>query len=183
MRESFWEYSVRVYGENGVADALLALQNDYGADVNMLLFCYWTGGVRGRFSDELFDAAYKFSQLWYENVVGPLRNTRVWMKKTGCQFPKIDSDSCMSLRDRIKSVELQAEKLQQATLESLCTVEVYAEQSNAEIQGAMAANLKRYLDAAAISLDERAGRLLDTVVRANFPDQNISVQFSKHLLE
>ena len=35
--EGFWDFSVRTYRTPGVPDACLSLQNDYAADVNMLL--------------------------------------------------------------------------------------------------------------------------------------------------
>ncbi|NNC63961.1 MAG: DUF2390 domain-containing protein, partial [Gammaproteobacteria bacterium] len=36
--EGFWAFSVRVYGKPDVPTACLDLQNDYGLDVNLLLY-------------------------------------------------------------------------------------------------------------------------------------------------
>ena len=37
----FWRFSLRVYRAAGVQQACLALQEDCGADVNLLLLCGW----------------------------------------------------------------------------------------------------------------------------------------------
>jgi len=47
--ERFWDFSVRTYRTEGVPAAGLSLQNDYGADVNMLLYCAWIGATVGPF--------------------------------------------------------------------------------------------------------------------------------------
>ena len=39
----FWRFSLRTYRAPGVQEACLALQDRCGADVNLLLFCGWTG--------------------------------------------------------------------------------------------------------------------------------------------
>ena len=39
----FWRFSLRVYRAAGVQQACLALQEDCGADVNLLLLCGWQG--------------------------------------------------------------------------------------------------------------------------------------------
>ncbi len=37
----FWDYSLGIYRKPGVADACIALQDEFGLDVNMLLACLW----------------------------------------------------------------------------------------------------------------------------------------------
>ncbi|MFZ0067404.1 MAG: TIGR02444 family protein, partial [Pseudolabrys sp.] len=39
----FWRFSLAVYSRAGVAEECLALQETAGADINVLLFCAWTG--------------------------------------------------------------------------------------------------------------------------------------------
>ena len=39
----FWDFSLEIYAKPGVAQACLALQDECGADVNLLLFCCWAG--------------------------------------------------------------------------------------------------------------------------------------------
>ena len=40
---SFWDFSLRVYGSDGVSAACIALQERHGIDVNLLLFSAWVG--------------------------------------------------------------------------------------------------------------------------------------------
>ena len=57
MAERFWDFSVRTYGVPGVSQACLALQDERGVDVNMLLYCIWIGATRGEFSEQLYRTA------------------------------------------------------------------------------------------------------------------------------
>ena len=45
--EAFWRFSLAFYERPGVADALIALQDCDGFDVNLVLFALWLG-VSGR---------------------------------------------------------------------------------------------------------------------------------------
>ena len=37
----FWDFSLKFYDQKNVATSCLALQEDVGADVNLLLYCCW----------------------------------------------------------------------------------------------------------------------------------------------
>ncbi len=41
----FWDFSLEVYGAEGVPPACLALQEAHQLDVNIVLFCCWTGAT------------------------------------------------------------------------------------------------------------------------------------------
>lgn len=172
--DSFWDYSVQIYSKSGVADVLLSLQEQYGVDVNMLLFCCWVGLTRGTFTDELFDTAYEFSYSWREHAVNPLRHARTWMKETGCQSTAIDREECMSVREKVKSVELRVEKLQQETLESVSSIIPETDLPVVEQQNAVVSNLKKYLGAADINPDDKLIDGLEEIMQANFLVQDIS---------
>lgn len=117
--DSLWNYSVRTYGKPGVADACLALQERYGLDVNVLLYCCWFGCTRGVVDEPLWDRVLAFSEPWADNVVRPLRAVRTWMKHAGCAQPTVSNEECGALREQIKRTELKAEQLQENTLEEL----------------------------------------------------------------
>src|SRR3954451_100169 len=44
---AFWRFSLALYARPGVADALLALQDGAGLDVNLILFGLWVGARHG----------------------------------------------------------------------------------------------------------------------------------------
>lgn len=167
--QSFWDFSVRTYRQKGVADACLALQDERGVDVNLLLFCIWTGATRGSFDDQVFDAALIFSRRWCDNVVAALRGIRRWMKVVGCPDTVVATDQCMSLRDEVKQVEFKAERLQEDTLEALCDGWPATSLSDSERVQFAAANSHRYFSAASIPTDEVADGQLQTIILAAIP--------------
>jgi len=110
------DFSLRLYSRPEVPPACLALQDEGGADVNLLLFLLYLADC-GRLLDEtqviaLDDA----TRPWREKVVKPIRGVRRLLKaEVGAFAPAATG----ALRDEMKRVELAAEKLQQLTLEAL----------------------------------------------------------------
>jgi uncharacterized protein (TIGR02444 family) len=168
--EGFWDFSVRTYRTMGVPDACLSLQNDYGADVNMLLFCCWTGAVIGRFDAALFARASEFSAQWADHVVVPLRSARTWMKQSGCDTEPMPSDACMQLREEIKNVEFSAEKMQQQVLASLVSIDQSRTAAADRIVKDVVANLMLYWEYAGLEVCEDVRRNFVNIVCAAFPD-------------
>lgn len=167
--EPFWDFSVRTYRVDNVAQACLSLQDDCGVDVNMLLFCCWFGRRAGRFDDTLFGAACGFSENWRENVVVKLREARRWMKHTGCQTLPMTADPCGKLREQIKQVELAAEKLQEEALESLLANRPPGNSLGKDIVADTASNLSRYFDHIGQALSDEVRRKLTIIICAAFP--------------
>jgi uncharacterized protein (TIGR02444 family) len=96
---------VTIYGAPGVEAACLDLQDRFGADVNMALYCLWIGRV---LTPESLDAAMETADA-VQSYVRPLRE----MRRT---LPK-DADG--GVREAVKKAELAAEKLEQDALEAL----------------------------------------------------------------
>jgi len=117
---TFWDFSNQLYDMDGVAEICLYLQDEYDLDVNLILFCIWMAQYPSEPSDEAWEKILLFSRDWKNNVVQPLRNTRQWMKNYS---DLQDSNSFGELREQIKLKELDAEKLQQETLQN-CVTEV-----------------------------------------------------------
>ncbi len=154
MVERFWDFSVRTYGVSGVSQACLALQDERGVDVNMMLYCIWIGATRGVFNEQLYRAAMDYSHDWAAHVVRPLRAARTWMKSEGCRREGAPAESCMSVRKRIKAVELEAEKLQQDALESFALDQDGEPEKNNQVIAAVE-NIKRYFADIEVHLDNR----------------------------
>lgn len=184
--DSFWDFSVNTYGRPGVADACLSLQDRFGCDVNMLLYCCWFGRTRGVLDEPAFSAALSFSQPWADEVVHPLRAARTWMKTTGCVLTEVPTHHCMALREKIKAAELAAEHLQQNTLEELTpapptrTLDLETQLTNAAL------NLRRYLEYCSVRLDAPSLRELTHIVAAAIDDlderivtKNLSATFQQ----
>jgi uncharacterized protein (TIGR02444 family) len=109
----FWRFSLKFYGQTGVSDACIALQDGCGIDVNLLLFLFWLASERQELSpDEVkkLDATIK---SWRELTIIPIRDTR---RKLKGAKTFVDPAKQEALRDKVKAVELEAEKLQQEAL-------------------------------------------------------------------
>ena len=172
--EGFWDFSVRTYRTPGVPEACLSLQNDHGADVNMLLYCCWAGAAVGPLEGELFNRASEFSAHWAENVVIPLRDARTWMKRTGCDSDPVPTASCMALREEIKNVEFAAEKMQQQVLESMAFSDWRGSDTPERILRDVVANLLLYAEYAGLDNKDDVRRKFPVIIDAAFPDWNIS---------
>ena len=106
-----WLFSLDVYGRPGVAPACLALQDEAGADVNLVLFLLWCAATGRPLDAAAVAAADTGLERWREAVVEPLRAVRRAMKAD--LLPAVDTEGC---RQRIKAVELDAERLSQEAL-------------------------------------------------------------------
>jgi uncharacterized protein (TIGR02444 family) len=142
VANSFWDFSVHHYAKPGVEQACLALQNEFGLDVNNVLFCLWHGRLHGVFSQSTLLQMVEFSNEWRTNIVSPLRSTRSWMKGRNSVIDATE-DSFENLRNAIKKLELQAERLQQDQLQSM--VSGLPEYEVDDPKQAMIYNLQNYL--------------------------------------
>src|SRR5580704_13105531 len=108
--EALWRFSLAFYARPGVAEALIALQDRAGCDVNVILFALWRGLVHGHRLDRAELAAA-------EAAVAPLRRAVIeplrWLRRG----LKADSDSdIQALRRRVAALELAAERRAQSRL-------------------------------------------------------------------
>lgn len=98
----FWDWAVAAYARPGVAEACLDLQDAHGQNVPLLLWAIWRGGDVA--------AAVAVAREWETDVVGPLRGVRRRLKgRAGAE----------GLRDKVKAVELEAERSMMAALEGV----------------------------------------------------------------
>lgn len=112
---SLWDFSAQLYARPGVADACLRLQDEHGANVNLVLWCVWLGHRGLALDAARLRNAQKRIHGWDEHYVAPLRQLRRRMK---VEFGVIDAD-IEPVRQQIKHAELLAEKYVQSLLETL----------------------------------------------------------------
>ena len=111
---AFWNFSVRLYAQDGVKPACLALQAA-GMDVNVGLWIVWAC-VNGRDPGPALGQAVELSALWSAQVVKPLRSARDHLKHP---MASVNIEAALSLRKSVLAAELEAEKLEQLALEAL----------------------------------------------------------------
>ena len=110
----FWEFSLRVYGNDGVPTACLALQERRAIDVNLLLFCTWFGeSGRGILSEADLEAALAATTEWNRDIVCSLRAVRNQLKGG---MPTIPKERSETLRKMILEIEVKCEHVEQMSL-------------------------------------------------------------------
>jgi uncharacterized protein (TIGR02444 family) len=113
----FWTFSLAVYADPAVQQECLELQDDYGLDVNQLLFCAFVGAVHGAvLSNQATRDATDTVGVWQRDVVGALRAARRALKPFAAEAEP-HNRPIADLRARVKAAELDAERIEQAMLE------------------------------------------------------------------
>ena len=108
-----WRFSLHFYRLASVSDACIALQDECGVDVNLLLFLLWlaAGGRQLSVADvKRLDEAVGG---WRDLTIIPIRDTRRNLKGAATL---IEAQKQETFRTRIKAIELEAERLQQEAL-------------------------------------------------------------------
>ena len=117
MQARFWAFSLSVYRNAAVQMECLDLQERYDVDVNLLLFCAFVGTVHcAILSDSEVRQAAEIVDEWHKNVVRSLRHARRTLKPFATNPSAIGAPSA-TLRTSVKTMELEAERIEQAMLE------------------------------------------------------------------
>jgi len=112
----FWRFSLQFYRLPKVADACITLQEEVGVDVNLLLFLLWHARQRRRLSPAGVAALEGKIGPWRDITVIPLRSVRRALKSPPAL---VEASTAEAFRNRIKAVELEAERLQQEAMYAL----------------------------------------------------------------
>lgn len=163
-----WRFATRVYGRPGVAQACLALQQRFDADVNLLLFAAWLGAERGMaLSVPLSRLAQRRVDAWHEDIARPLRAVRQRMKAGPAPAP---CGATEALRDALKAVEIGSERIELAVLETLApegAPEAPPGRPEADLDAVVRSNLRTVLALSAREdLFAEAGRPVRAIARA-----------------
>ena len=163
----FWEFSIRVYAESGVAEACLALQNRLGADINVVLYCLWVAQKGcGRFTRPQLREFLDRVAAWRVDVIVPLRTLRNRLKEG---IGSVPADHSEIVRSTVKRAELDAEHAEQLFLASLMP-----ENLNPNMQPEAAAmdaaeNLAQYFSLLKVKSSERERAEVCSLLSAVFP--------------
>jgi uncharacterized protein (TIGR02444 family) len=123
----FWRFSLQFYRLPNVADACIALQEEAGVDVNLLLFLLWQARQRRRLSVADVTALEAKIAPWRDATVIPLRSVRRALKSPPAL---VEAAAAEAFRNRIKAVELEAERLQQEAMFALAPLGADAADAN-----------------------------------------------------
>ncbi len=136
-----WRFSLDVYARTGVEQACLGLQASCGADVNLLLFCCWTGTRRRPLGKRFLRGTMAAVSGWQSEVVQPLRRARRALKRKSIGLPGAWR---AHLRASVSKLELDAEYVEQLIL-ARRAAQAPPPARRATAEETVAANLERYL--------------------------------------
>jgi uncharacterized protein (TIGR02444 family) len=111
-----WDFVLRLYGADGVEPACLALQDEHGQCVPLLLWRAWTLAEDRPVDEDLLASAISIARAWHADVIEPIRAVRRRLK---APLPPVDDDARLKFRQDISRRELTAERLLIDTLEAL----------------------------------------------------------------
>ena len=110
----FWNFSLQFYARPQVATACLELQDNAGADVNVLLYLLFLARHDRQLGRSDVARIDSLVSSWRTEVVQPLRALRRRLKSG---VAAIDTAASEGLRADIKRIELESERIEQHTLE------------------------------------------------------------------
>ncbi|GAA6151161.1 TIGR02444 family protein [Pseudoteredinibacter isoporae] len=105
----FWLFSLDFYGEEEVAETLLTMQDEYGCQVNMILWCLWLGQQSHCLGEQEMKLALEPIVAHQVRYLLPMRDLRRQLK---CH-PEVE------LYQQAKALELAMERWEQDRLYAL----------------------------------------------------------------
>lgn len=165
--EDFWSYAVSAYERT--RESCLALQDGFGFEVNLLLFCCWRGSVGDALDGVRLNRIIDACADWRANVIEPLRGARRWLKN------RAEPAGSEALRRAILDSELQGERLLQGLIISAAaplargqTVEPVRARRIAE------ENLMLYHGVLEIGAERNAASLIQALLSGAFAEEAVA---------
>lgn len=83
----FWQFSLAVYSDSKVQKSCLQLQNDYDANVNLLLYCCWLAKAVEPLAQHELATACQLVAPWHRDITMALRKIRKLRQQFNCDLP------------------------------------------------------------------------------------------------
>jgi len=114
MPTDLWDFAIGLYARPDVETACLELQA-LGADVCLMLCAAWLEQRRVEVDDTHIERLRQLAAPWQTQVVQPLRALRQQWRGEATKDPQL-----AALRERVKALELDAERVQLQRLQEVC---------------------------------------------------------------
>lgn len=109
---ALWDWTLKAYGQTGVPQACLSLQDDYGQNTSLLLWSVWAEIA----DPAVLARAADIARRWEAQTLAPIREVRRSLKPA---FDGVQDDKRQALREDVKAVELRAERVLMESLEAI----------------------------------------------------------------
>lgn len=111
----FWRFSLSLYQLKRVKTACLQLQDEAGANVNLVLFALWVSQQRLRFAPD-WQATFSQLENWHEDYTLSLRRQRSQLKHLAERADRHEEGPLHQMHQHLQKAELLAEQQEQAVL-------------------------------------------------------------------
>src|SRR5690606_37744207 len=115
--QSLWEFCLAIYSQPAIEQICLRLQDQGGANVNILLWLCWLADRGVSVDQQQLDLGVQKIASWHSDVVAPLRQLRRNIKQ---DYPH-SQQAVSHARESIKTAELVAEKVELDWLEEFAS--------------------------------------------------------------
>ncbi len=111
----FWRFSLSLYQLKRIQDACLQLQDESGANINLIFFAIWAAQQRLRFSPDWRSNFQQFDN-WHNDYTLQLRRQRNELKVIAEKADRNEHGPLHRMREHILQAEKLAEQQEQAVL-------------------------------------------------------------------
>jgi uncharacterized protein (TIGR02444 family) len=143
--DSVWDFALAFYAQEGVQGDCLTAQDSYGLDINALIFALHRTRLGTGFDPH---NVVSLCETMTNTVVGPIRTARIALKTPPAG---VDASAAHTLRETVKSAELDGERL---------TLEALTQLPDAPPAPSLEAALARIVGATDIAIDTDLDMLL-----------------------
>ena len=146
-----WDYSLKLYTQEDIKQLCITLQDNYDANVNIVLWCCWYASELGQFSQEFLNQILASNAPWHDHVTRQLRQARQWLRNN--QQNKL----VQPFRQQILQLEITSEAFQQKQLYELSVNQNKTAQNSVN---AAHSNLQMYFNSLTARISEHHWQLI-----------------------
>ena len=163
-----WNFSEQTYALPEVEGICLKLQNEYDADINIILYCLWVAEKSVELSQGDIGLLIQTTEPWQKTILRPLRDARKMMKQHIIAMPSDILDQTVS---NLTEMEINAEHMSQLALEKTINFKQPSSTDNRSTIEYAGINLTNYLQQLeSTSFIENISTELTTILNAVFQD-------------
>jgi len=122
-----WDFSAQTYSLPDVKDVCLDLQNNFDADINIIMYCLWVAEQSIQLSQEDAITLIQTTLPWQNTILKPLRDARKMMKQHIIAMPPELLDQTVS---NLSEMELNTEHMSQMALEKVLDLDGAAKEAS-----------------------------------------------------
>jgi uncharacterized protein (TIGR02444 family) len=161
LQNDLWDYALQLYGQPGVEQACLEIQQGWPLGINRLLFCCWLA-TEGR---SLQPRQLKTSAAahWQQSITAPLRALRYQVREQARHEPELGP--CYRA---LRQAELACEQVELARLFTLGRD--WRVSAGARPDDLVLDNIRQYLRLEGVAPDAGLLAVLQIVLQAAVPD-------------